>query len=267
MIPSSTPPRSSAFPQHNHLPSSPQSFAKPSCIDTALHKVDAAHPQLGAQAGEIRLQVIQSGVFAAALRVVEFFKQKSVAQTDGVHASQQQDAELTHDLSEAAHRASIPRNPKNKGVQAFKRSTPLHSLLSGPIAVLSFPSVSPQHLAAAISILSPTPGNTSAFPAPKRKTSPGYYEGPVQNGLQKLLLLGARVEGRVMDSEGTKWIGGIQNGIDGLRAQLVHTLESAGMGLARALEGAGNALWVTMESRRIDMDSEGKTDEAAEKKD
>jgi large subunit ribosomal protein L10 len=61
-----------------------------------------------------------------------------------------------------------------------------------------------------------------------------------------------------MDTAGTKWVGGIQGGIDGLRAQLVHTLESTGLGLTSALESAGNSLWVTLESRRLDVDAGGK---------
>ena len=43
------------------------------------------------------------------------------------------------------------------------------------------------------------------FPAPKRKAQPSYFEPAVQGGLQKLMLLGARVEGKVFDQEGTKW--------------------------------------------------------------
>lgn len=246
--------------QHNNLRAAEFSGIRRE-LTLAMRKVDAAHQHLGNQADDIRLQVIQSGVFAAALRVVEFFRREGPSQTGPVDVAQQHGATLTHDLSELAHRAAIPRNAKNKGIASFKRTTPLHRILSGPVAVLSFPSVSPQHLAAAMSILLPTPGNSSTFPAPKRKTNPGYYEAPVQSGLQKLLLLGARVEGRVMDTAGTKWVGGIQGGIDGLRAQLVHTLENTSLGLARALESSGNALWVTLESRRLDVDEQSKVNE------
>ena len=134
----------------------------------------------------------------------------------------------------------------------------LEPLLSGPIALLTFPSVSPQHLKAALSILAPSPPD---FPAPKRRINPAYHEPAVQNGLQKLLLLGARVEGKVFDKEGTKWIGGIAGGIDGLRAQLVAMLSGVGAGITNTLEAAGRSLYVTVESRRVMLEEEQKAPE------
>ncbi len=71
-----------------------------------------------------------------------------------------------------------------------------------------------------------------------------------QNGLSKLLLVGGRIEDRIFDLDGVKWVGGIGGGLDSLRAQLVTMLQSAGMGLTSTLEGAGKALWLTMEGRR-----------------
>jgi large subunit ribosomal protein L10 len=122
----------------------------------------------------------------------------------------------------------------------------LEPILSGPLAVLTFPSVSPQHLKAALSILSPT----KDFPAPKRRTNPGYHEPAVQNGLQKLMLLAARVEGKVFDMEGARWVGGIQGGIDGLRGQLVAMLQGISAGITNTLEAASRSLYVTVEGRR-----------------
>ena len=78
----------------------------------------------------------------------------------------------------------------------------------------------------------------------------------MQAGLQKLLLLGARVEGKVFDQEGTRWVGGIEGGIEGLRAQLVHLLSSAGASITGALEGVGKSLWLTVEGRRDMMEKE-----------
>ena len=54
------------------------------------------------------------------------------------------------------------------------------------------------------------------------------------------------------------WVGGIDGGLDALRAQLVYLLQSAGMGLTSALEGAGKSLWLTMESRRSVLEEESK---------
>ncbi|KAG7006690.1 hypothetical protein G7Y79_00013g034620 [Physcia stellaris] len=70
----------------------------------------------------------------------------------------------------------------------------------------------PAHLSAALRILAP---KAPSFPAPTRRQNPGYYELATQAGLQKLMLLGARVEGRVFDGEGVRWVGGIEGGIGG----------------------------------------------------
>ena len=110
--------------------------------------------------------------------------------------------------------------------------------------------------------MAPTQGSGSAFPAPRRKDAPGYYEPAVQAGLQKLLLLGARVDGKVVDQVGVRHVGGLP-GLEGLRAQLVGVLSSAGMGLTSALESASRSVWFNLEARRMDMEEQGKPREEA----
>ena len=44
------------------------------------------------------------------------------------------------------------------------------------------------------------------------------------------MLLGARVEGRVFDNEGARWVGGIEGGMEGLRGELVGVLGVVGGG-------------------------------------
>lgn len=78
------------------------------------------------------------------------------------------------------------------------------------------------------------------------------------------MLLGARVEGRILDMEGVRWVGGIDGGIDGLRAQLVYMLQGVGAGITTALEGAGQSLYFTMESRRQMLEEESKPKHAGE---
>ncbi len=78
----------------------------------------------------------------------------------------------------------------------------------------------------------------------------------VQTGLQKLMLMGARVEGKAFDSEGARWVGGISGGLEGLRAQVVHMLQAIGGGVTSALESHGKSIFLTLESRRIQMDEE-----------
>lgn len=73
-----------------------------------------------------------------------------------------------------------------------------------------------------------------------------------------MLLLGARVEGRVFDIEGVRWVGGIEGGLEGMRGQLVGMLQGFGAGLTGALEGASRSLYLTVEGRRIMLEDEGK---------
>jgi len=214
----------------------------------ALQKVDearvaAGHPAENSAEG-IKIQIIQTGIFAAALRVVEFYKPDSQT-LDPRASSTLPPAELTHTLSKAAHEA----------VADTRTAHALAPLLSGPLMLLTFPSVSPQHMKAALSILAPS---APQFPAPTRRANPGWHDLPVQTGLQKLLLLGARVEGKVFDIDGTKWVGGIEGGLEGLQAQLVSMLQGFGAGLTNTLESAGKSLYFTVEGRRTMLEDEEK---------
>lgn len=233
-------------------------------LAAALAKVDEElakngnHEYIGSS---MKLQIVQTGIFASALKVVEFWNPNFDSEAPTQHPTDPRtatsesientkpdarDPGFKHGLSKQAW-ATARRNQKLKHG--------LEPLLSGPLALLTLPNVSPQHLKAALSILAPSPPN---FPAPKRKTNPGYHAPAVQNGLAKLMLLGARVEGKVFDMEGTKWIGGIQGGMDGLRAQLVAMLSGVGAGITSTLEAAGRSLYVTVESRRGMLEEEQK---------
>lgn len=77
-----------------------------------------------------------------------------------------------------------------------------------------------------------------------------------QSGLQKLLLLGARVEGKVFDTDGVRWIGGIEGGLEGLRAQLVAMLAGVGAGVTGLLEGMSRSLYFTLEGRKGMLEDE-----------
>ncbi|KAF4549525.1 Hypothetical protein D9617_21g097460 [Elsinoe fawcettii] len=243
--------------QHNNLRAAEWAAIR-SQLSTALEKVDAAQDSSHSVAQGTRIQIIHTGIFESALKVVEFWSlpsQKSTHPSDPkVASSIQLDHVSNHGLSQRAWRSAR---------QASKvKKHGLEPLLSGPLALVTFPSVSPEHVAAALSILSPS----EKFPAPKRRVNPEYFEPAVQYGLQKLMLLGARVEGRAMDQEGVRWVGGIEGGLTGLRAQLVGMLSSAGVGLVSALEGAGRSLWLTVEGRRMDLDEKEnpKTEETKE---
>lgn len=207
-----------------------------------------------------RISVVQTGIFASALSVVEFWNPKFESETTGEHPTDPKTATststknmkpeelLTHGLSAQAHAAVKKRKHARHG---------LEPLLSGPLAILTLPSVSPQHLKAALSILSPS----KDFPAPKRKANPSYHEPAVQNGLQKLMLLGARIEGKAFDTEGAKWVGSIAGGLEGLRGQLVAMLSGVGAGITTTLEAASKSLYLTVEGRRTMLEEEGKPKE------
>lgn len=191
------------------------------------------------EASAVKLQIVQTGIFAAALRVVEFFDPMTVSEGP------------KHVLSKAAHEAVVDK----------KTAHGLAPLLSGPIVLLTFPTVSPQHLKAALTVLAPSAPD---FPAPTRRANPGWHDNAVQTGLQKLMLMGARVEGKVFDVEGARWVGKIGGGLEGLRAQLVHLLQSAGAGVTNTLESAAKNLFFTVEGRRMMLEEEEKGPEAKE---
>jgi large subunit ribosomal protein L10 len=207
----------------------------------ALRKVDEAEGTH--HADFVKLHIVQTGMFAAAMRVVEFHHPEKYAQEPA--------SEPRHVLSKKAHSAA--RNAKLK--HGFE------PLLSGPIAVLALPDVSPAHLKAALQVLSPS----EKFPAPKRRTNPSYHELPVQEGLKKLMLMGARAEGRIFDLDGARWIGGIEGGKTGLQAQLVAILQSFGANLSQTLEAASKSLWFTLEGRKSMLEDEGKEKEEPKK--
>jgi large subunit ribosomal protein L10 len=192
----------------------------------------------------IKLQVIRNGLFDAALRLAGHWQPsaKPPMETAQYHL----EYEPTHSLSTTAYSATK------------KKKHGLERLLSGPLCIVTIPFTSPEHLKALFSILSPN----SAFPAPKRRAVPSYYELDVQSGLQKLLLLGARVEGKAFDVDQARWVGGIQGGLDGLRAQLVAVLQSAGSGLTSTLEAAGRNLYFTLEWRRDLLEKDTNADQS-----
>ncbi|KAF3766720.1 hypothetical protein M406DRAFT_345124 [Cryphonectria parasitica EP155] len=207
---------------------------------------------------DVLLQVLRTSMFNQALKIVEFYDPvaaKAAAQTPGKAGAKK---EYTHDLSMAAYQAVKAAEKNISEDSAYAQLVPL---LIGPLAVITFPAVSPQHLAAVLSIVAPNP---PAFPAPSRKKNPGYHDLTTQSGLQKLLLVGGRIESKVFDVDGVRWVGGIEGGLEGLRGQLVAMLQSAGLGLTSALEGASKSLWMTMEGRKTMLEDAEKGGENKE---
>lgn len=199
----------------------------------------------------IKLQVIRNGIFDAALKLADNWHPTKTADSSPAivgTAGEAQEHEPLHILSGTAYKAV--RNTRHG----------LEPLLAGPLAVVTLPFASPEHLKTIFSILSPNP----QFPAPKRKAAPSYYERDVQTALPKLMLLGARVEGKAFDIDQARWVGSIQGGLGGLRAQLVAALQGIGAGLASTLDSAGRNLYFTLEGRKGMLEEEAKPKDSAE---
>lgn len=203
----------------------------------------------------VQLQVVRTNMLDVALKIVEFYDPAAAAASQSTARTSR--GPLIHDLSETAY-----NSVKNTKIPADSAYAQIEPLMVGPLAALTIPAVSPAHLAAALSVLAPVPGK---FPAPSRKKNPGFHDPICQNGLAKLLLVGGRVEGKVFDQTGINWVGGIEGGLDGLRAQLVAILQGAGLGITNALEGGSRSLWLALEGRKMQLEDEAKPKDAEKK--
>ncbi|GAW20077.1 hypothetical protein ANO14919_095710 [Xylariales sp. No.14919] len=191
----------------------------------------------------IEFQVLRTRIFNVACKIVDYFKPEDQAEKSNTY---------THDLSKTAYESI-----REATVDESSTYGQINPLITGPIAAVTFPSVSPAHLAAVLRTLSPS---SPAFPAPTRRKNPGYHDPIAQSGFQKLILVGGRIEGKAFDNDGVKWVGGITGGLDGLRAQLVSLLQNAGLGLTTALEGHSKGLWLALEGRRTQLEEESNGD-------
>ncbi|KAL6798238.1 hypothetical protein V8C43DRAFT_272973 [Trichoderma afarasin] len=196
----------------------------------------------------VQLQVLRTNMLNVALKLVEFYNPEVAASSTSTKRTSK--GPIVHDLSEAAY-----EQVKNAEISPESAYAQIEPLMVGPLAGLIIPAVSPAHVAAALSVLAPVPGK---FPAPTRKKNPGYYDPIFQNGLAKLMLIGGRIEGKVFDQAGVHWVGGIEGGIDGLRAQLVAILQGAGLGITSTLEGGSRSLWLALEGRKEQLEGESK---------
>lgn len=226
------------FFQHNNLTAVEWAAIRRE-LRAALAQVNAPTNGDVDLSSDISIHVLRTRIFDVAYKITEYFDPAAQPAKSNAY---------THDLSATAYEAIKSARPDDNS--NYSQISPL---LVGPVAAVTFPSVSPVHLAAALRVLAPS---APAFPAPTRKKSPGWHEPVTQSGLQKLILVGGRVEERSFDTDGIKWVGGIEGGIDGLRAQLVHMLQNAGLGLTTALEGHSKGLWMALEGRRTQLDEE-----------
>ncbi|TQS35091.1 hypothetical protein Golomagni_04499 [Golovinomyces magnicellulatus] len=233
--------------QHNNIKAN-EWLALRRELTVGMRNVDESREKLAAVSGcdtsppqpispYVKIHTVQTGIFAAALRIVDHFKPDT-------SQSEHRSPFFKHTLSKAANRVAS----KNAN------SHDLTPLLSGPICVLAFPFVTPAYLKEAISIISPNPPD---FLAPKKKASPGWHDPAVQEAVKKLVLLGARIEGRAFDTEGVKMVGKIEGGLEGLQGQLVAMLQNSGSSLSYVLESAGKNLYFVLQSRKTQLEEDG----------
>ncbi|KAG7287677.1 hypothetical protein NEMBOFW57_007190 [Staphylotrichum longicolle] len=249
--------------QHNNLTAVEWAAVRRE-LRIALGKVSTEGTDSAEVTSKAQLQVIRTRIFDVALKIVEFHDPSKVAPTTVSSLSGEKvQVVYNHDLSKAAYKSVKAATTGDVPLPESSAYGEISPLLVGPLAILTLPAVSPAHLAAALSVLSPSP---PAFPAPSKKKNPGYYDPIAQAGFQKLMLVGGRIEDKVFDLDGVKWVGGIEGGLDALRAQLVHMLQTAGLGLTSVLEGASKSLWLTLESRRSVLDEEQNGGKEGEKK-
>lgn len=216
---------------------------------------DPSRPPVDIAPG-VLLQIVRTRMLSQALKIVEFYDPATTVVP--ASAEKKDKRAYKHDLSLPAYEAVKAAEENVPAGSLYAELTPV---VVGPMAVVTFPAVSPQHLAAALSVLAPNPPE---YPPPSRKKNPGYWDLTTQGALQKLLLVGGRVESKAFDNDGVRWVGGIEGGLDGLRAQLVGMLQSAGLGLTSVLEGAGKSLWLTVEGRRTMLEDAEKDGEKKE---
>lgn len=204
---------------------------------TALRReLRNATNKIASDGGELaaltKITLIRSALFSSALRVAEGFDKAHPKESGLAGTSKEAYAQTLH----------------------LRDELPLNALLTGPTATLSFPVVSPPHLKVVLDIMFPAKGH-------KRGLDPLAV-----SGLQKLVLLGARVdghvaggrigEGRVLDGDQVRLVSGLK-GIEDMRGELAAILQSVGGGeLVRSLGSVGLGIVRTVEGRRKIMEEE-----------
>ena len=207
--------------QHNNLRSVEWSALRRE-VALALAKVVPAGDD-DAVASGTRLHVVRGALFSQAMRVAERYDARGGQQ---------------HGTSREA----------NDGAKKKKHKHRMAALLSGHIGLVTFPAVSPPHIRAVANIM-----------FPDGRTAKGLDPLAVA-GLQKLVLLAARVDGhvasgslaggRLIDASTVRWAGELP-GFVPLRGQLAGMLQNAsGADLVRALEALPVSTLRTLDAHR-----------------
>jgi len=198
-------------------------------LATVLAKVDAGTPEGESKLGRfIGITTVNTALFGVAMRIADIPAPGGKLWAHGT----------SPEAAEAGRK--------------FKRRHGLAPLFVGPLAVLTFPQLAPRYINAAMEMI---------FPAKKGPSKKGF-DPAATAGLQKCILLGARVQersvgkGRALDGEGIRWLSGLRT-VDEMRGEIVALLQGVGGGeLVRALESVAISLGRTVEGRRRMLEEE-----------
>lgn len=212
--------------QHNNLRAVEWTALRREIV-TALRKLTPAN-EADEIAEGIKIVVLRGAVFSSAMRIAEYYDS-----ADGkAHGTSKEAYELTK------------KHTKH----------PLAPLFAGPVGIVTFPAVSPMHLKTVVDIMFPVARAVKGL-------------DPVAvTGLQKLVLLAARVDGhvatgnagsgQVLDSTKVRWASALP-GFEGLRGQLVGIMQSlGGAELVRSLEAIPISIVRTIDGHRKVMSGE-----------
>src|SRR5690606_23297483 len=144
--------------QHNNL-TAVEWMAVRRELRTALERVSSSSPSAAggdAVAENVRMEVLRVRMFDVAMRITSFFDAEAAKGREDTPRTGRH-GPLVHDLSLAAYKAAKDAAAAPPPDSAYAQLRPL---LTGPLAALTFPAVSPEHLAACLSVLAPGP----AFP-------------------------------------------------------------------------------------------------------
>jgi large subunit ribosomal protein L10 len=197
-------------------------------VAIALNKLSPG-ADLDPVAQGIKITMLQGAIFSAAMRVAEYYDPSN----GSLHGTSKEAYELTKK----------------------RKKHPIAPIITGPVGIVTFPVASPEYLKTVMAVMFPESGRAARGMDPL-----------AASGLQKLVLLTARVDGhvaagkvgagQVMEVGKVKWLSTLPE-LEGLRGQLVAIFQRIGGGdLARSLEAIPTGVVRTLDAHRKVLNGE-----------
>ncbi|RPA79549.1 hypothetical protein BJ508DRAFT_363146 [Ascobolus immersus RN42] len=204
--------------QHNNLRATEWAAIRRE-LKTHLNKSIPAAPGAPKAGDAVDITIVHSGILGSALRVI--------------------DAEAAGALPADLRTGSSSTRAVYDATLGMKDQAELRSVLSGPLALITFREVDGQILTKLLEMMFPVSGKF------KKGMDPACT-----SGLNKLLMLAGRCDGRILDQKGVRWVSGLP-GLEGLRGELIAILRKVGGGdIAQALGGIPIGLARMVDARR-----------------